>query len=362
MASIDSIPGMRARALTIMATRARDQELVESVASRLGGGAEPTVVVPSFGWHPWFSHLLYDDSPATGHQQPDGDDATVRRKHLAAVLTPAPADSANSAAGADEDVIGLLAPELRPLSGFLAETRARLRRHQGALVGEIGIDRAFRLPWPEAGQTKGGLSPYRVRPEHQARVLLAQLALAADEGRAVSVHGVQAHGLLLDTLTGTWRGHERAVASRRVRRMAAPGAEAEGEEEEEEEEEKEEKEGEHGASKPYPGRICLHSFSGPPEILRRYVDRRVPARVFFSFSTAVNFTSAAAASRTAHVVAACPDDRVLAESDLHVAGPRMDAALEDVCRRICAIKGWPLREGVARMGRNFQDFISSEDH
>jgi len=31
--------------------------------------------------------------------------------------------------------------------------------------------------------------------------------------------------------------------------------------------------------------------------------------------------------------------------------------LEDAVRRICALRGWALEEGVARLGRNFREFV-----
>ncbi len=60
----------------------------------------------------------------------------------------------------------------------------------------------------------------------------------------------------------------------------------------------------------------------------------------------------------AEVIAACPDDSILVESDLHVAGEQMDAALEDIYRRVSEIKAWELRDGVERIGRNYKEFIS----
>src|SRR3954447_12146254 len=64
MASVASIASMRARVLTIMATRSQDQELVASVAaqhgitsrSMFGEGPPPQTsdkMIPAFGWHPW---------------------------------------------------------------------------------------------------------------------------------------------------------------------------------------------------------------------------------------------------------------------------------------------------------------------
>ncbi len=315
MASTELIPSMRTRSLTIMATRTQDQGLVDALAARHG-----TKVVPAFGWHPWFSYQLYDDTtpPPVAERTYDPSaaavsDAAARARSgvtLAAVL---------SAPDRVDDAMVSAAPPLRSLSAFIAETRERLLAHPSALVGEVGLDKAFRLPqlgastgFPTAAgegiATPGGregrlLSPHRVHVAHQVAIMRAQLALAAELGRAVSVHGVQAHGLLFDTLATFWKGHEREIQSRRERRMAAPGAEEDvGSSSESgggDDDGDEQRPGERQAvetrppgARPYPPRICLHSFSGPPEVLRQYLDPRIPARIFFSFSTVVNYTSA----------------------------------------------------------------------
>ena len=141
MPSIASIKDMQARLLTIMATRGQDQDLVASVAEQHGvtdlkqlrenSSENPKKVVPAFGWHPWFSHQLYDDS-----KEPEVTDVQAHKtKHYSAVLSPTP----------DADFIASL-PDPIPLSKYLEETRQRLIAHPTALVGEIGVDKAFRLP------------------------------------------------------------------------------------------------------------------------------------------------------------------------------------------------------------------------
>ncbi|CAK7204658.1 Cut9-interacting protein scn1 [Sporothrix eucalyptigena] len=361
MASLPAIPGMGAATLTVMSTRAQDQALVAQL------GKDEQKVVPAFGWHPWFSYQLYDDSRNTNR----GDLVSMddKRKHLAAVLLPSPPslDASKEMSEKDQqlltalDALAASLPVIRPISAFIAETRQRLLEHPTALVGEIGIDKAFRVPEaattnPETSSslTPGGregrrLSPFRVQPAHQTAVLAAQLKLAAQLQRPVSVHGVQAHGVLFSTLAATWRGHERKLLSHRERHQIAniPGLD--------DEESSDEEDG--GQTKPYPPAICLHSFSGPVDMLQQYLNPKIPAVIYFSISTAVNYSTESGCQRTAEVLAACPDDRLLVESDLHVAGAAIDAALEDMYRRVCAIKKWTLAEGVDKIGQNYDAFI-----
>lgn len=363
MDSIQDIPSMRAAALAIMATRAQDQDLVAEVANKHSNdnpkllfqgnsGQSNTWVVPSFGWHPWFSHLLYDDSADAPTYRPTSGSETdnaAKQAHYNAVLQPEPSS----------DFVASL-PTPIAVSTFLKETESRLSANPYALVGEIGVDKAFRLPEPwnpseqaerDSTLTPGGregrhLSPHRVRIEHQRAILAAQLRLAGKTRRAVSVHGVQAHGVLHDTLVDTWKGHEREVITRRKRRLVAKGAEDFSDEEDDDDSEK-----------PYPPRICLHSFSASVEVLKQYLNPTIPARIFVSLSVAVNLSTDASCTKTDEVLRALPDDSVLIESDLHIVGEHMEKALEDMYRHVCEVKGWELEEGVKKIAMNYEEFI-----
>ena len=356
MASIDEVPKMKAQGLTIMATRSQDQDLVGRFVAGLSSyrsegqdQEKEKVLIPSFGWHPWFSHHVYDDLASPG------DKYIGRRSHYCSVIHPIPDDEAFLAS----------LPEPRPLSGLLQEIRGRLEHYPTALIGEIGIDRAFRIPGIESmedhkhdpdmtpGRREGKkLSPFHVNLEHQRIILTAQLKLAGELQRAVSVHGVAAHGIVYDTLSQTWRGHEIPLPSKRNRKRRASVT------------------NNHGrkdvgcidegptitTSKPFPPRICLHSYSGPPDTLRQYLQPSVPALIFFSFSRLVNFSSPSR-EKVFNVIKAVPNDRLLAESDLHAAGENMDNLLADIIRSICRIKGWSLEHGVSQLSLNWKHFI-----
>jgi Tat protein secretion system quality control protein TatD with DNase activity len=362
MPNVESIPNMKARVLTIMATRAQDQELIAQVADRLqlkdpSYASDITQkderVIPCFGWHPWFSHQLFDDSMYESREILNENE---KLKHYTSVLSPSPKP---------EDRVFLLdLPEPRPLSQLLSQTRDYLKRYPLALVGEIGIDKSFRIPdkWTFEHEeqrddtlTPGGregrrLSPYRVAMDHQKKVLKAQLQLAGEMQRAVSVHGVQAHGQVFDVLKETWKGYERKVLSKRERKMQQAASSMNAEDKEDEEV---------TGPKPYPPRVCLHSYSGPTDPIKQYLHPSNPAEIFFSFSTAINF-STAAASKTEEVIKILPFDRILVESDLHIAGDRMDQHLEDVVRKVCGLKDWSLEEGITQLGKNWKTFVFGE--
>lgn len=366
MSSTAKVSGMRAKALTVMSTRAQDQTLVLEMTEQypiprkdeLHHNKEErgTFIVPAFGWHPWFSYQMYDDRK--GDVNP--------REHYLQVLTPEP----------DDNFLNTL-PTPKPLSKFLRETEERLQQCPLALIGEVGLDRPFRIPHgvfrsedepsttsidmtaktdsAEEGEYTPGsregrpLSPYRVLLEHQKIVLKAQLELAAKHNRAVSVHSVATHGVVFDLLQSLWKGHEKpSKAQRKKQKKDAIHAEEAYASDEQD------------LYLPYPPRICMHSYSGPAEPLKQFLGNRVPADLYFSFSEVINFGSHNS-EKAVDVIKAVPDDKILIESDLHCAGDRMDGLLEDIFKRVCNIKGWKLESGALQLKKNWCRFIFGEE-
>ena len=352
MSSIPDIPTMQARCLTVMGTRGQDQSLVSQVADKYGvksadrdAWSREECIVPCFGWHPWFSHMMHLEDG-------DGEPRILQGKdkihHYQNVLQP----SRESLSEEDKRIFQSL-PDPIPFSAFLEDTRKNLSKYPFALVGEIGLDRSFRIPeaWgPDRESerdetlTPGGregrrLTPFRCSPKHQKEIFKRQLQLAAEYRRAVSIHGVQAHGLVFESLKELWEGHEKPVLSKREKKKrGADHSSVEGQLGEKPEED--------STPKPYPPRICLHSYSGLPAHLKTFLHGSVPADIFFSFSSAINMDNGRA--KAEQVIKALPDDKILIESDLHIAGDEMDRRMEEICREICEIKGWSLADGVTQ--------------
>jgi Tat protein secretion system quality control protein TatD with DNase activity len=365
MSSIEAIPSMNARVLTIMATRAQDQDLVTSVADKFAIKStkakewkEEECVLPCFGWHPWFSHQMYVSDGDGNKTRLEGES---KLRHYQSVLAPEREELSDE----DRHAFSSL-PDPLPFKEFLLQTKANLQRYPLSLVGEIGLDRSFRIPesWiPELeekrdqGLTPGGregrkLSQYRVGLQHQKKIFKMQLQLAAELDKAVSIHGVQAHGMVFETLRELYAGHEKKVLSKRERKKL---------DQEQLHDFETSQEARHDPEKPppYPPRICLHSYSGDPSNFKQYTNPAIPIKIFASFSTAVNLSDEIdkeTPKRFENMIEAVPDHMLLVESDIHTAGDAMDERLEDIVRRICKVKGWGLEEGVTILGNNWRSF------
>ena len=97
-------------------------------------------------------------------------------------------------------------PEPRPFSEVLAEVRENLTAFPNAMVGEVGLDRAFRVP-VDYHATPRVLTLFSIPIEHQLTVLEAQLELAVELGRNVSVHSVKAQQATIDLLERMKKKH-----------------------------------------------------------------------------------------------------------------------------------------------------------
>lgn len=66
------------------------------------------------------------------------------------------------------------------------------------MLGEVGIDRAFKVRFPADKEGGRKLSPFTVPNEHQLAVLEAQIDVAVELGKNISLHSVKASGATVD--------------------------------------------------------------------------------------------------------------------------------------------------------------------
>lgn len=189
-------------AITIcaMSSRPVDQSLVRDLAN-----AYPEKVVPCFGqqlhavllafsklmvsgYHPWFSHWISIVPDAT------------KEEHYRQLFSPS---------GKHQKMFESLLPHLPdpiPLADILAELRRNLSSFPQAMLGEVGLDRAARVPI-EYAATPRELTHFIVPLEHQLAVLEPQIDLAVEFRRNVSIHSVKSHQATLDLLSRMHRKH-----------------------------------------------------------------------------------------------------------------------------------------------------------
>jgi Tat protein secretion system quality control protein TatD with DNase activity len=129
------------------------------------------------GYHPWWAHQIALTKPES------------KRKHYESLLLPS--------SPSEEDLVAFdkvleKQPEPRLFDEILAEIRKNLLDFPNALVGEIGLDRAVRIPY-DYDATPRVLTKFTIPFEHQLRILETQLELAVGLRRNVSMHCVKAN-------------------------------------------------------------------------------------------------------------------------------------------------------------------------
>ena len=185
--------------------------------------------------------------------------------------------------------------------GWLSALRELLTQDERLCVGEIGLDRRWRTP--DTGE---------VAYQAQLTCFEAQLALAAELKRPVSVHCVHAQGDLYRLLS------------------EAPEL---------------------------PPTIALHAFGGARGTVEQLTRSRFGARLYFGFAACVNFRS----PKTKEVLKAVPPDRLLLESDRSSALSDLSTELLTTLAHYQEAQGWPsLEEAAQETTRNAERWLLGE--
>ncbi|KAK0199014.1 TatD related DNase-domain-containing protein [Armillaria mellea] len=255
-----------------MASRTSDQILVKNLAS-----SYPNKVIPCFGYHPWFSHCI------TLHP------GVTKDEHYRGLFTVENLDEYR----AIYDIL----PEPVSLVEVIANVQANLEAIPNAMLGEVGIDRAFRIPYDFAAFPRE-LTSFTVPIDHQLAILEAQIDLAVKLRRNISLHSVKApmHTMgLLNKMNQRHGGNWSTIS------------------------------------------IDLHSC-GLSSQLWRDIEKK-HKNVFLSLSTVINGRSPNHIS----LIQACSPNRILIESDFN----DVDMCTQrtwDMLLTVARTKGWPVEE------------------
>jgi len=233
------------------------------------------------GYHPWFTHWISLDSTLT------------KEAHYTKLLLGNPDLKEPQDFKDDFDRLFPLLPEPTPLESILSDLRRNLEAFPHAMVGEVGIDKQARIAMDYEAYPRV-LTPFTIPMEHQLAVLRAQLDLAIELGRNVSLHSVKAPKPTLDLLDGLQEKH-----GDRWTRIS----------------------------------LDLHSCGFSPETLKSVQKKR--PNIFLSLSTAINGRSP---NHRALIAASAPN-RIFVESDIHKIDQCAYRTWDMVCT-VAEVRGW----------------------
>lgn len=162
-------------------------------------------VPPDSGYHPWHRHIYHLEPPSS---------PPSKRAHYRSVLLPQPSSPSYASQSQQlEDIIDSL-PEPVAFELLLEQMRRNLeeakRQDRKVIVGEVGLDRSYRIPYPDSAPPRPGgqrLTPFRSSLDHQLSILGRQFDLANAFSLPISLHSVKAQGATLDFLKTYAREH-----------------------------------------------------------------------------------------------------------------------------------------------------------
>ena len=266
-------------------------ELAAADSERARGGpnaSRPPGFGLALGLHPWWAHL---------HPLPEEEEDDDKNVRLA-----------SSAA-------------------WLPRLRARLEALPGAIVGEIGLDRASVPLDPSTGRP---LAAETLSPEayyaNQRRCFAAQLSLAADLRRPCAVHCVRAYGDVGEAF-----------------RLAES----------------------------FPPRVLMHSYGGSGAFAEGRVRMKADGgrrgrSVYVGFSAVVNLRGGGKGGgsrkdpKAAEAIRRVPADRLLVESDL-VSPAEAEAGLREMLAFVAETRGWTLEDAARITRENAERFYGPVD-
>ncbi|KAJ7195551.1 TatD DNase family Scn1 [Mycena haematopus] len=299
-----------------MSTYHGDQSMVRDLALQ-----NPTKVIPCFGYHPWFSHLISLHPVASksehyrclflGDSKPSAEDTSIFEELLSLLPDPITLEKV---------ILGL-------------RHNFELFSSTTAMLGEVGLDKAYRVAFDYHASPRR-LTPFTIPLDHQLSILEAQIDLAVELRRNVSLHSVKCPQITVDLLHKLKQKHGRQLDNIR---------------------------------------IDLHSCSINPQVLidlqalSAHPCQKKHDNIFMSLSTTINGRS----KKLNALIAACGPNRLLIESDIDNIDRCTEKCVE-ILGLVARVKGWSVEKEwvdeldkdewgvVRRIEANWKAFIGDE--
>lgn len=127
------------------------------------------------GYHPWFTHCITLRSGSS----------LSKEEHYMSLFQPKDPEEIEAFTR-----LCPLLPEPIPLDKIIENVRTNLESFPHAMLGEVGLDRSFRIP-VDYYTTPREITPFSVPIDHQLKILEAQFDLAVELSRNISLHSVK---------------------------------------------------------------------------------------------------------------------------------------------------------------------------
>ncbi|POY72672.1 hypothetical protein BMF94_4501 [Rhodotorula taiwanensis] len=296
--SVETLGAVRTGHLCIMSSSLQNQATTEAVCQD-----RRESVTPFFGLHPWFCHAISFEPP---------DRLPTKEAHYRSLF---PSPSNPDTPHPSLDLLLPTFPDPVSIDTFIYELSSRLEQYPAAQVGEIGLDKAFRIPNPPhiaADKSNPKHSDLATPISHQIRMVEAQVDVAIRYGRNISLHSVRTPQETVEML----------------QRFKDDKGD--------------------GWAKLH---VCLHSFGGSAESSKQI--QRAHPNAFFSFATIISGRSPAFNK----LLRAIEPHRLLMESDFSDTS-EIDHQIWEVFEEIQTALDWTAEKTIETLQTNFRRFMT----
>jgi Tat protein secretion system quality control protein TatD with DNase activity len=264
-------------------------------------------LVDALGYHPWFTHQISTRTLS-------------KEDHYKSLFLPS-AFPPPAHVSAFQSLLPHL-PDPTPLSDILSDLRHNLSSYPRAMLGEVGLDRSFRVALDYTVSPRE-LTPFTIPFDHQLAILEAQLGVAVELGRNVSMHSVKSQlgttellARMNKTYGEKWNGINVDMHSCGLSAQMWRGIEVSW----------------------YPS-ICYLSAD--------IIVQKKHANIYLSLSTVINVRPNSSNHKL--LIEACAADRILVESDFN----DVDYCTQrtwDMINIVAQVKGWTVEEEWDEVG------------